>query len=72
MVKPTLAIKSIMKGYINRPQENAKFFAAEGFFHLASYQKNGCLIFEGQSKQLIKFKNYHLYPLEIETVICKT
>ena len=74
MVKPTTAINGIMKGYLNRPEENAKFFADDGFVHtgdLASYQKNGCLTFEGRSKELIKFKNYHLYPLEIETVICK-
>ena len=38
---------------------------------LASYQENGCLVYEGRSKELIKYKNYHLYPLEIETIICK-
>ena len=74
MVKPTTAINGIMKGYLNRPEENAKFFDNDGFVHtgdLGSYQKNGCLMFEGRSKELIKYKNYHLYPLEIETVICK-
>ena len=38
---------------------------------MASYQENGCLVYEGRSKELIKYKNYHLYPLEIENVICK-
>merc|ERR1711974_536484 len=72
MVKAATAVDGIMKGYLNRPEENEKFFADDGFVHtgyLASYQKNGCLIFEGRSKELIKYKNYHLYPLEIENVI---
>ena len=62
----------IMKGYLNRPDENAKFFAEDGFFHtgdLGHYNKNGTLYFEGRHKELIKYKNCHLYPLEIENVI---
>ena len=38
---------------------------------MASYQENGGLVYEGRSKELIKYKNYHLYPLEIENIICK-
>merc|ERR1712144_19587 len=63
-----------MKGYLNRPEENAKFFAEDGFIHtgdLAHYDDNGCLYFEGRLKELIKYKNYHLYPLEIEKLICQ-
>jgi 4-coumarate--CoA ligase len=61
-----------MKGYLNRPEENTKFFAEDGFFHtgdLAHYDENGVLYFEGRLKELIKYKNCHLYPLEIENVI---
>lgn len=29
------------------------------------------LKYEGRHKELIKYKNYHLYPIEIENVICK-
>ena len=63
-----------MKGYLNRPEENAKFFAPNGFFHtgdLAHYDDAGVLHFDGRLKDLIKYKNHHLYPLEIEQVICQ-
>ena len=63
-----------MKGYLNRPEENAKFFAEDGYVHtgdLASYNERGLLHYEGRLKELIKFKNCHLYPLEIETIICQ-
>ena len=63
-----------MKGYLNRPEENKKFFAEDGFVHtgdLASYEKNGMMKYEGRLKELIKYKNCHLYPLDIENVICK-
>ena len=61
-----------MKGYLNRPEENAKFFAPNGFIHtgdLAHYDAKGFLYFDGRLKDLIKYKNCHLYPLEIEQVI---
>ena len=63
-----------MKGYLNRPDENAKFFAQDGFIHtgdLAHYDEKGFIHFDGRLKDLIKYKNYHLYPLEIEQVICQ-
>ena len=69
MVKPI----AVMKGYLNRPDENKKFFGKNGFIHtgdLASYSKNGMLKYEGRQKELIKYKNHHLYPLEIENIIC--
>ena len=62
----------VMKGYLNRPEENAKFFADDGFVHtgdLGHYNENGTLYFDGRHKELIKYKNCHLYPLEIENVI---
>ena len=61
-----------MKSYLNRPEETANFFAADGFVHtgdLAHYDANGWLYFDGRLKELIKYKNYHLYPLEIEEII---
>merc|ERR1719431_648391 len=71
-----IMVKSMapMKGYLNRPDENKKFFAEDGFCHtgdLAYYEKNGMMKYEGRLKELIKYKNCHLYPLEIESVICK-
>ena len=61
-----------MKGYLNRPEETAKFFGDDGFVHtgdLGHYDENGMLYFDGRHKELIKYKNYHLYPMEIENVI---
>jgi len=71
-----LLIKTLapMKGYLNRPEETKEFFAGDGYIHtgdLASYAENGLFKYEGRLKELIKYKNYHLYPLEIEKVICK-
>ena len=34
------------------------------------YNEDGILYFDGRHKELIKYKNYHLYPLEIENIIC--
>ena len=42
-----------MKGYLNRPEENAKFFAPDGFIHtgdLAHYDENGFIHFDGRLK----------------------
>ena len=62
-----------MKGYLNRPDDNAKFFAEDGFIHtgdLGHYDNNGILYFDGRFKELIKYQNCHMYPLEIENTIC--
>ena len=62
-----------MKSYLNRPEANVKFFNQDGFVHtgdLGSYDETGKLTFEGRLKELIKYKNIHMYPLEIENVIC--
>ena len=64
----------LMTGYLKRPEENARFFADDGYVHtgdLASYNERGLLHYEGRLKELIKFKNCHLYPLEIENIICQ-
>lgn len=62
----------IMLGYINHPEENEKFFGKEGFCHsgdLGHYDDKGVLYFDGRLKELIKYKNYHLYPNELEELI---
>ena len=71
-----LLIKSkvAMKGYLNRPEENANFFDEDGFVHtgdLVSFNQLGNLSYEGRCKDLIKYKNVHMYPLEIENEIYK-
>lgn len=63
-----------MKGYLNRPEENEKFFSNQGWVRtgdLGSFNQLGILSFEGRSKELIKYKNQHIYPLEIEEEIRK-
>ena len=61
-----------MKGYLNRPKETDEFFSKDGFIHtgdLGHYDINGLLHFDGRLKELIKYKNNHLFPMEIETII---
>ena len=67
--------KVTMKGYLNCAEENSEFFGnQDGFVHtgdLVSFNHLGNLIYEGRMKDLIKYKNQHIYPLEIESVIRK-
>ncbi|TRY75702.1 hypothetical protein TCAL_12124, partial [Tigriopus californicus] len=65
---------SLMMGYLNRPEETAACFTPEGYIRTGDkghYDENGILYFDGRLKDLIKFENKHLYPLEIEKVIIK-
>lgn len=58
--------------YSNRPEENSKFFAADGWVHTGDYghyDSSGLLHFDSRLKELIKYQNCHLYPIEIEEVI---
>ena len=46
-----------MKGYLNRPEETANFFAEDGFVHtgdLAHYNEKGVLFFDGRHKAQIR------------------
>lgn len=61
-------------GYLNRPQETKALWDAEGFLHmgdLGHYDEDMTLHFDGRLKELIKYKNNHLYPIEIEEAIMK-
>ena len=61
-----------MIGYINHEEENQRFFGQDGFCHsgdLGHYDQDTFLYFDGRLKELIKYKNYHLYPNEIEALI---
>ena len=61
-----------MLGYLNLPEENEKFFGSEGFVHsgdLGHYDENGTLYYDGRLKELIKYKNFHLYPNELEEIL---
>lgn len=66
--------KSNMLGYLNRPEENAKFFGQDGFIHTGDYghyDEEGLLYFDGRMKDTIKVENKHIHPIEIEDVILK-
>jgi len=70
VVKPQFT----MKGYLNRPEENATFFGEDGWIHtgdLMHYNEEGVLFYDARLKNLIKYKNCHLYPIEIEDIIQK-
>ena len=61
-----------MKGYLNCPKETNEFFSEGGFIHtgdLGHYDTNGILHFDGRLKELIKYENNHLFPMEIENII---
>ena len=67
-----LRFDKIISGYINHPEENAKFFDdPDGFIHtgdLGYYNEEGVLFYNGRKKELIKYQNCHIYPSEIEDV----
>ena len=61
-----------MLGYLNNPEETAKFFGEDGFCHsgdLGHYDEQGTLYYDGRIKELIKYQNHHLYPNEVEEVL---
>merc|ERR1712156_162031 len=63
---------TIMKGYLNHDEENAKFFDdKDGFVHtgdLGYFNEEGVLFYHGRKKELIKYQNCHISPIEIEDV----
>ena len=48
---------NLMIGYLNRPEENARFFASDGFIRtgdLGHYDDEKIMHFDGRNKDLIK------------------
>ena len=62
-----------MLGYLDMPEETKMFFGCgDGFVHsgdLGHYDEKGTLYFDGRLKELIKYKNFHLYPNELEEIL---
>lgn len=59
-------------GYLNKPEETAKFCDEDGFCHsgdFGHYDEDGILYFDGRMKDIIKYKNNHIHPFELETII---
>ena len=65
---------TVMLGYLNHKEENEHFFGKDGFLYLGDlghYDENGVIFYDGRKKDLIKYKNSHLYPKELEDLIMK-
>jgi acyl-CoA synthetase (AMP-forming)/AMP-acid ligase II len=62
---------TVMKGYLNRPDENAVALRGD-WFHtgdLGYFDKDGLLYISGRSKDMIISGGENVYPTEIEDVI---
>ena len=62
----------VMKGYWNRPEEDAKVFDEEGFLHtgdIGKFDNDGFLYIVGRSKEMYIRGGENVYPPEIEEVI---
>jgi len=71
-----IAIKgdAVMKGYWNRPDEDAKVFDKKGYFHTGDMGKldaDGCLMIVGRKKEMYIRGGENVYPPEIEEAIAK-
>lgn len=71
-----LAIKSPMsfKGYFRNPEENAKSFDRDGFFHtgdLVYRRPDGNYVIEGRKKDSIKRGGENIYPDAVEAILLK-
>jgi len=65
----------VMKGYLNRPEENKQvFFEFGGYIwfrtgDIGKYDKDGFFYVLDRKKELIKYKGYSVYPREVEEVL---
>jgi len=62
------------KGYFRNPEENAKSFDADGFFHsgdLMSLRPDGRYVVEGRKKDMIIRGGENVYPEPIEDLLVK-
>jgi acyl-CoA synthetase (AMP-forming)/AMP-acid ligase II len=65
---------AVMKGYWQRPDEDAKVFDKEGFFHtgdMGKFDPEGCLAIVGRKKEMFIRGGENVYPPEIEDAIAK-
>merc|ERR1711915_1165937 len=63
-----------MIGYLNNEEANKKFFGVDSFLYLGDlghYDEDGLIYYDGRLKELIKYKNIHIYPSEIEDLLIK-
>jgi len=63
---------NVMKGYLNRPEETAAVFDAEGFFRtgdMGRFDPEGHLSITGRIKEMIIIAGENVFPREIEAVL---
>ncbi|MBI5249827.1 MAG: acyl--CoA ligase [Desulfomonile tiedjei] len=65
---------NVTRGYYKAPELNREAFDEEGWFHsgdLGLEDDNGRYRFVGRKKEMITRGGFHLFPVEIEEVICQ-
>ena len=63
-----------MLGYLKRPKETEEYFDFEEFGHtgdLGFYNQEGWITYVDRMKEVIKYKNNHVAPTEIEDILQK-
>lgn len=61
-----------MLRYLKRPKQTKEYFDSDGFAHtgdLGFYDENGEIFFVDRMKELIKYKNAHIAPTELEELL---
>ena len=71
-----IAIKgnAVMRGYWKRPDEDAKVFDKQGYFHtgdMGIIDQDGCLVIVGRKKEMFIRGGENVYPPEIEEAIAR-
>ncbi|XP_069357194.1 luciferin 4-monooxygenase-like [Maniola hyperantus] len=67
-----LVIGPSFSGYYNVPEETANWFTEDGFYKTGDLfyrDKDNNYFFVDRCKSLMKYRNYHIYPAELEEVI---
>jgi fatty-acyl-CoA synthase len=64
----------VMKGYWNRPDEDANVFDEKGFLHtgdMGKFDEDGYLVISGRKKEMYIRGGENVYPPEVEDAIAK-
>uniref|UniRef100_A0A1L8DZ97 Putative acyl-coa synthetase n=1 Tax=Nyssomyia neivai TaxID=330878 RepID=A0A1L8DZ97_9DIPT len=64
--------KSLFMGYYNNPEATEVMFDKNGWVHtgdLGYFDEDGILYLTGRKKDILKYNNYHVSPLEIEEIL---
>ena len=63
---------TVARGYYRNPEATASTFGADGYLRtgdLVKCDENGMFYYVDRFKDLIKYRLYHIYPSDIETVL---